>query len=49
MQVGQPLVVVWAFATAWVGHLGVEPPAYLITLLLSLAVDHRTRHLGAAC
>ena len=30
------LVVVWAFATAWVGIWG-SSPAYLITLLLSLA------------
>ena len=31
------LVVAWAFATAWVGIWG-SSPAYLITLLLSLAV-----------
>ena len=31
------LVVVWAFATAWVGIWG-SSPAYLITLVLSLAV-----------
>ena len=31
------LVVVWAFATAWVGIWG-SSPAYLITLLLALAV-----------
>jgi hypothetical protein len=31
------LVVVWAFATAWVGIMG-SSPAYLITLLLSLAL-----------
>ena len=31
------LVVVWAFATAWVGIWG-SSPAYLITLLLSLAL-----------
>ena len=31
------LVVVWAFATAWVGIWG-SSPAYLVTLLLALAV-----------
>ena len=37
MGVAIALVVVWAFATAWVGIWG-SSPAYLITLLLSLAV-----------
>lgn len=31
------IVVLWAFATAWVGIMG-SSPAYLITLLLSLAL-----------
>jgi hypothetical protein len=40
------LFVIWAFATAWVGIWG-SSPAYLITLLLSLAVAIGTRRLGA--